>query len=171
MPALPSSILEPLRVQVSALLPVRQVDHPLGCHRQRIPDRIIFDKLIQLLAFGCGYRRIADHTCSATTLRRRDEWMSAGVVAHLRMAVLVTCDQMIGLEPEDLAVDGCITKAPRGGQTAGRSPVDRGKQGPSRLIHYRWPGRPRRRPWGRQTGAVPTPGPYSVCTYSVGRRV
>jgi len=45
------------------------------------------------------------------------------------MAVLVAYDQMIGLELEDLAVDGCITKAPCGGQTAGRSPVDRGKQG------------------------------------------
>jgi hypothetical protein len=46
--------LEPLRVQVSALL-----------------------------AFGCGYRRIADHTCSATTLRRRrDEWMSGRAPAH-----------------------------------------------------------------------------------------
>ena len=80
MPALPSSILEPLWVQVTALLPARQVHHPLGCHRPRIPDRVVFDKLIQILVFGCGYRRIADHTCSATTLRRRrDEWISAGV--------------------------------------------------------------------------------------------
>jgi hypothetical protein len=31
--------------QVSALLPSRQVHHPLGCHRPRILDRIIFDKL------------------------------------------------------------------------------------------------------------------------------
>jgi transposase len=54
VPALPSSILEPLWVQVSALLPIHQVDHPLGCHRPRIPDRVIFDKLIQLLVFGCG---------------------------------------------------------------------------------------------------------------------
>jgi transposase len=67
VPALPSSILEPLWVQVSALLPARQVSHPLGCHRPRIPDRIVFDKLIQILVFGCGYRRIADTTCSATT--------------------------------------------------------------------------------------------------------
>jgi hypothetical protein len=43
-----------LWVQVSALLPARQVHHPLGCHRPRIPDRIVFDKLIQVLAFGCG---------------------------------------------------------------------------------------------------------------------
>jgi transposase len=71
VPALPSSILEPLWVQFAALLPARQDTHPLGCHRPRIPDRLVFDKLIQILVFGCGYRRIADHTCSATTLRRR----------------------------------------------------------------------------------------------------
>jgi DNA-binding transcriptional ArsR family regulator len=89
VPALPSSILEPLWVQVAALLPTRQVSHPLGCHRPRIRDRIVFDKLIQLLVFGCGYRRIADSSCSATTLRRcRDEWISAGVAEQLRLAVL-----------------------------------------------------------------------------------
>jgi hypothetical protein len=56
---------------LSALLPTCQDTHPLGCHRPRIPDRIVFDKLIQILVFGCGYRRIADASCSATTLRRR----------------------------------------------------------------------------------------------------
>jgi hypothetical protein len=71
VPALPSSILEPLWVQVAALLPTRHVYHPLGCHRPRIPDRVVFDKLIQVLVFSCGYRRIADASCSATTLRRR----------------------------------------------------------------------------------------------------
>src|ERR687891_2304992 len=104
VPALPSSILEPLWVQVSALLPARQVHHPLGCHRQRIPDRIVFDKLIQILVFGCGYRRIADHTCSATTLRRRrDEWISAGVAEQLRRLVLAAYDRMLGLSLEYLA--------------------------------------------------------------------
>jgi Transposase DDE domain len=39
---------------------------------------------------------------------------------------------MIGLEFGDLAVDGCITKAPCGGDVAGRSPVDRGEQGRKR---------------------------------------
>jgi transposase len=135
VPALPSSILEPLWVQVSALLPTRQDTHPLGCHRPRIPDRIVFDKLIQLLVFGCGYRRIADHTCSATTLRRRrDEWITAGVAERLRQAVLAAYDRMHGLELEQLAVDGCTTKAPCGGQVAGPSPVDRRKQGLKRSI-------------------------------------
>jgi transposase len=135
VPALPSSVLEPLWVQVGALLPARQVSHPLGCHRPRIPDRLVFDKLIQVLVFGCGYRRIADATCSATTLRRRrDEWIRAGVAEQLRRAVLGAYDRVFGLELEHLAVDGCTTKAPCGGQVAGPSPVDRRKQGLKRSV-------------------------------------
>jgi transposase len=135
VPALPSSILEPLWVQVSALLPTRQDHHPLGCHRPRISDRVVFDKLIQVLVFGCGYRRIADQTCSATTLRRRrDEWITAGRAEQLRLAVLAAYDRMLGLSLDHLAVDGCTTKAPCGGQTAGPSPVDRRKQGLKRSV-------------------------------------
>jgi transposase len=135
VPALPSSVLEPLWVQIAALLPAHQDTHPLGCHRPRIPDRVVFDKLIQVLVFGCGYRRIADTTCSATTLRRRrDEWISAGVANQLRLAVLGAYDRLFGLELEHLAVDGCTTKAPCGGQTAGPSPVDRRKQGLKRSV-------------------------------------
>jgi transposase len=99
VPALPSSVLEPLWVQTAALLPTRQDTHPLGCHRPRISDRVVFDKLIQILVFGCGYRRIADATCSATTLRRRrDEWISAGVAEQVRLAVLGAYDRLFGLE-------------------------------------------------------------------------
>jgi transposase len=135
VPALPSCILQPLWDQFAALLPPRTDPHPLGCHRRRIPDRIVFDKLIQVLVFGCGYRRIDDHTCSATTLRRRrDEWIALGLAEHLHLLVLDAYDRLLGLELADLAVDGCITKAPCGGQTAGRSPVDRGKQGLKRSL-------------------------------------
>jgi transposase len=133
VPALPSWLLDPLWDQFAALLPPRQANHPLGCHRPRIPDRLVFDRLIQLLVFGCGYRRIADHTCSATTLReRRNEWINLGVFAALELLVLDAYDRMIGLDLAHLAVDGCITKAPCGGDAAGRSPVDRAKQGRKR---------------------------------------
>jgi transposase len=135
VPALPSCILEPLWDQFAALLPTRHVHHPLGCHRRRIPDRLIFDKLIQILVFGCGYRRIADHTCSATTLRRRrDEWTALGVAEQLRLLVLAAYDRLLGLDLNHLSVDGCITKAPCGGQTAGPSPVDRRKRGGKRSV-------------------------------------
>ena len=93
MPALPPSILEPLWDQFAALLPHRDDAHPLGCHRPPIPDRVVFDKLIQVLVFGCGYRRIADPTCSATTLRRRrDEWITLGLAEQVRLLVLTAYD-------------------------------------------------------------------------------
>ncbi len=130
MPALPPYIIEPIWQQFVALLPVRQAEHPLGCHRSRIPDRTVFEKLVQVLVFGCAYERIADETCSATTLRRRrDEWITCGVMNKLRQIALDAYDKFIGLRLADVAVDCCITKAPRGGEMAGRSPVDRGKQG------------------------------------------
>ena len=69
MPALPPYIIEPIWQQFCALLPERETKHPLGCHRARIPDRVVFEKLVQVLVFGCAYRRIADEGCSATTLR------------------------------------------------------------------------------------------------------
>jgi transposase len=130
VPALPPLIIEPIWQQFAALLPERKVDHPLGCHRPRIPDRVVFEKLVQVLVFGCAYHRIADEGCSATTLRdRRDEWIELGVIDALREAVLEAYDRLIGLELSEVAVDCCITKAPCGGQKAGRSPVDRGKRG------------------------------------------
>jgi transposase len=135
MPVLPSCIIEPLWDQFAALLPDRVDSHPLGCHRRRIPDRIVFDKLLCVLVFGGGYERIADAACSDRTLRRRrDEWIALGVMQQLWHLALAAYDRMIGLDLSDLAIDGCITKAPCGGEVAGRSPVDRGKHGLKRSM-------------------------------------
>jgi transposase len=136
VPAIPSWLLEPLWDQFAALLPDRPVydpAHPLGCRRPRIGDRVIFGKLVQVLRFGCSYEAIADCTCSATTVReRRSEWIKAGVFARLKQIALESCDRIVGLVLQEIAVDGCITKAPGSGECAGRSPVDRGKLGMKR---------------------------------------
>jgi hypothetical protein len=133
VPALPPYLIEPIFEQFLALLPDRVVHHPLGCHKSRIPDRVILEKLVQILVFGCAYRRIAEEGCSATAIRdRRDEWIELGVMEALRQIALSAYDRFIGLELEEVAVDGCITKAPCGGEKAGNSPVDRGKQGTKR---------------------------------------
>jgi transposase len=135
VPALEPYIIEPIWQQLVALLPERHTSHPLGCYRPRIPDRVVFEKLVQVLVFGCAYEKIADRSCSATTLRRRrDEWIASGVIDSLRTMTLKAYDRMVGLEPQELAVDSCTTKAPCGGEKAGRSPVDRGKRGIKRSI-------------------------------------
>ena len=138
MPVLPVCLTDPLWVQFAALLPVRPAvdpSHPLGRHRRRIPDRVVFDHVLAALVHGSGYERISSPGCSDRTIRRRlQEWATAGLAEHLHTLTLQAFDRMIGLDLEDLAVDGCLTKAPAGGAVAGRSPVDRGKQGLKRSV-------------------------------------
>ena len=133
MPAVPACLLEPIWQQFAALLPEQPTaapTHPLGCHRRRVPGRVVFEHVVAALVHGSGDERIASPGCSDRTIRRRLRgWAEAGLAETLHALALEQYDRMIGLDVADLAVDGCITKAPGGGEKAGRSPVDRGKQG------------------------------------------
>jgi len=130
---MPVSLLDPVWEQFCVLLAERPAvapSHPLGCHRRRVPDRVVFEHVVAALVHGSGYERIASAGCSDRTIRRRlHEWAAAGLGETLHALVLAQYDRMIGLDLDDVVVDGCITKAPCGGETAGPSPVDRGKQG------------------------------------------
>jgi len=133
MPAVPVSLLAPVWEQFAVLLPDRPAvvpTHPLGRHRRRVPDRVVFEHVVAALVHGSGDERIASAGCSDRTIRRRlHEWAAAGLAETLHRLTLEQYDRMIGLELTDLVADGCITKAPCGGEAAGPSPVDRGKQG------------------------------------------
>ncbi len=116
-------------------------------HKPRIADRIIFEKLIQVLRFGCFYVSIADCACGATTIRdRRNEWIREGIFADLKTIARESYARIVGLVLEEIAVDGCITKAPGGGECAGPSPVDRRKLGMKRSAMVEGKGIPRARP-------------------------
>src|SRR2546423_9306471 len=110
-------------VQFAALLPARPVvapTHPLGRHRARVPDRVVFEHVVAALVHGSGYERIATPGCSDRTIRRRlKAWAALGIGEQVHALALAAYDQMIGLELADVAVDGCITKAPCGGECAG----------------------------------------------------
>jgi transposase len=95
----------------------------------------VFEHVIAALVHGSGYERIASRGCSDRTMRRRlQEWAAAGLMEQVHTLALAAYERMIGLDLEELAVDGCMTKAPSGGEVAGRSPVDRGKQGLKRSV-------------------------------------
>lgn len=138
MPALPSSLLEPVWAEFDALLAQRpefHPDHPLGCHRRRIPDRVVFVHVIEALVHGSGYERIASKGCSDSTIRRRlKEWSIAQIGHKIHAIALAAYDRIVGLQLADVAADGCITKAPCGGDKAGPSPVDRRKGGLKRSV-------------------------------------
>ena len=136
MPVLPVCLLEPIWAQFVVLLPDHPAvapAHPLGCHRKWIPDRVVFDQDVAALVHGSGDERIATPDYSDRTIRRRVRaWAEAGAAEQPHAKVLAHYDRLIGLDLDELAVDGCITEAPCGGERAGRSPVDRGKQGLNR---------------------------------------
>ena len=138
MPAIPSWLLEPLWDQFAALLPDRPVydpSHPLGCHKPRIADRIIFEKLIQVLRFGCSYVSIADCTCAATTIReRRNEWIKAGIFADLKPIARESYDRIVGLVLRGPRRRRLHHQSPRRGGMRRPSPVDRRKQGMKRSL-------------------------------------
>ena len=140
VPLLPACLIEPLWGEFADLIgaerqPEFSPNHPWGCHRRRVPDRVVFDHVIAALVHGSGYERIATSGCSDSTIRRRLlEWAQAGHGQTLLRLALAAFDQMIGLHLDDLSVDGSITKSPCGGEVSGRSPVDRGKQGTKRSV-------------------------------------
>ena len=133
MRALEPEVFDAIWEQVEPLLPAPRDDHPLGCHRPRVPDRVCLYAMLVRLVTGCSWvvaERLTGGVVSDTTLRaRRDEWIEAAIFDQLAEAMLIAYDATVGLEPAEALVDGCLQKAPCGGEGTGKSPVDRGKLG------------------------------------------
>ena len=90
MPVMPVSVMDPVWQQFSALLPV-------------------YPEVSPTHPLGC-HRPIR---------RRVRAWSDAGLATELHALAITQYDRMIGLDLDDIAVGGCITKAPCGGEKAG----------------------------------------------------
>lgn len=68
--------------RMEPLLPVAK-PHPLGCHRPRVPNRLVMDAIFLLLRTGMQWKALgATGVCSsASAYRRFREWINAGVFA------------------------------------------------------------------------------------------
>jgi len=76
---------------------------------------VVFDHVVATLVQGSGYERLAEPGCSDRTIGRRlYDWATAGHGPQLLRPAQRAYDQMIGLNLDDLSVDGAITKAPSG---------------------------------------------------------
>jgi transposase len=133
MRALDPEVFDVVWAEVEPLLPTPVDDHPLGCHRPRIPDQFCLFAMLVRLVTGCSWvdaERLTGGVVSDTTLRaRRNEWSEAGVFDQLAEVMIGAYDAKVGLEPAEALVDGSLHKAPCGGEGTGKSPVDRGKLG------------------------------------------
>ncbi|MDP7068183.1 MAG: IS5 family transposase [Acidimicrobiales bacterium] len=133
MRALEPEVVDAIWATIEPLLPVPDDSHPLGCHRQRVPDRLCFRGILIRLVTGASWvdiEAILDQQVSDTTLRtRRDEWIDAGVFDQLHDEALAAFDRLIGLDLSEVALDGSLHKAPYGGEGTGPNPTDRAKCG------------------------------------------
>jgi transposase len=133
MRALEPEVVDAVWAAIEALVPPSADDHPLGCHRPRVSDRLCFRGILIRLVTGASWvdiEAILDFAVSDTTLRaRRDEWIDAGVFEQLKNEAVAAFDRIIGLDLDDVALDGSLHKAPCGGEGTGPNPTDRGKLG------------------------------------------
>lgn len=133
MRALETEVVDAVWAAVEVLLPARVDDHPLGCHRPRVADRLCFWGILIRLVTGSSWvdiEAILEHRVSDTTLRaRRDEWIDAGVFERLNAEAIAAFDRIVGLDLDDVALDGSLHKAPYGGEGTGPNPTDRAKSG------------------------------------------
>ena len=133
MRALEPEVTNAVWAAIEALIPKREDNHPLGCHRPRIPDRICFRGILIRLVTGCSWQdteQLLDRAVSDTTLRaRRDEWIQAGVFDLIEAEALAAYDRVVGLDLTEVSVDGSQHKAPLGGEGTGKNPCDRAKSG------------------------------------------
>lgn len=132
MLALKPRVVDAVWAAVEPLLPRRPPDeHPLGCHRPRIPDRDCFEAILFRLVTGCSWD-VAGRLGRGgeTTLRNRcNEWIAAGAFDAVAAEAIAAYDRVVGLDLSEVAVDGSQHKAPFGGEGTGPNPVDRGKRG------------------------------------------
>jgi putative transposase len=107
---------------------------PLG-GRPREDDCAAMDGIFYLLRTGCQWKALPrEFGASSTVYDRFREWEQAGVFRALWKKGLLLCDKKKCIDCEWQSVDGCMTKAPLGGEKTGPNPTDRAKSGTKRSI-------------------------------------
>lgn len=111
---IPDSLWE----KMEPLIPKPVDNHPLKCHRSRVPNRNAMNAILFVLRTGCQWNAL-DNTgiCSSSSAHRRfTEWTNAGVFEEFWKQGLIKYDGLKGLDWKWLSMDGAITKAPLGGK-------------------------------------------------------
>ena len=103
--------------------------------RPRMDDRQAMNAIFYVLRTGIHWKALPRTLGASSTVHDRfQEWQKAGVFEKLWQAGVIEYDEAKGIEWEWQALDGCITKAPLGGESTGPSPVDRAKIGTKRSL-------------------------------------
>jgi putative transposase len=115
--------------EIAMHLPVHKNTHRFGGGRPRTPDRVCADAIFYVLRTGCQWKALdATRFCPGSTAHDRfQEWVAAGVFLALWETGLLEYDYFEGIDWRWLSMDGCMTKAPLGGEKDRQKP-DRPRQ-------------------------------------------
>ena len=117
-------IPDDLLVEIAIHLPEHVNTHRFGGGRPRTPDRVCMDAIFFVLRTGCQWKALdATKFCPGSTAHDRfQEWVADGVFLALWKTGLLEYDCLKGIDWEWLSMDGCMTKAPRGGKKDRQKP-------------------------------------------------
>jgi transposase len=91
--------------------------------------------IFYILKTGCQWKALPRSLgASSTVYDYFRRWEEAGVFKILGQEGLTEYDSIKGIDWEWQSVDGCMTKAPLGGEAVGPSPIDRAKSGTKRSL-------------------------------------
>jgi putative transposase len=110
--------------EIEWLLPEHVNTHPFGGGKPRTPDRVCMDAIFFHLRTGCPWKALdATRFCPGSTAHDRfQEWVQAGVFLEMWRAGLYEYDYLKEIDWSWLSLDGCMTKAPLGGEKDGEEP-------------------------------------------------
>lgn len=112
-------------------IPRRRNRHPCGGGRKPTDPRRVFAAIVFVWRTGCQWRALdVTGLCAGSTAHRWfQRWVQAKVFRRLWRAQVQRYEEVGGLDWSFVSVDGCMTKAPLGGEAVGPNPTDRGKIG------------------------------------------
>lgn len=103
--------------------------------RPRADLRSVADAIFYRMRTGCQWKAIPPSLAPGSTAHDYfQEWVTEGVFEQLWQMALEEYDELIGLDWRWQSVDGAMAKAPLGGESTGKNPTDRGKQGAKRSL-------------------------------------
>jgi putative transposase len=121
---------------IALILPKHKNTHKFGGGRPRTADRVCMEAILFVLRTGCQWKALdATRFCPGSTAHDRfQEWVREGVFAAMWECGLLAWDEFEGIDWSWLSMDGCMTKAPLGGEKTGKNPTDRAKLGAKRSL-------------------------------------
>ena len=111
---IPDELWEVMRT----FIPLHINTHRFGGGRPRVPDRVCANAIFYVLRTGCQWKALdATQFCPGSTAHDRfQEWVATGVFFEMWKAGLLDYDCLHGIDWSWLSMDGCMTKAPLGGE-------------------------------------------------------